>query len=90
MEFHLTCNDVNVLQEYAKKTDALVLLTTHAMWRPADTAELVPLSLPSRSPLTLQCGIAHLAGRTLSPAAQQCIVAIRRIAAAHPPAASPD
>ncbi|MFM0698239.1 LysR family transcriptional regulator [Paraburkholderia sediminicola] len=90
MEFHLTCNDVNVLREYAKKTDALVLLTTNAMRHPADAGELVPLSLPSRSSLTLQCGIAHLAGRTLSPAAQQCIVAIRRIAAVYPQAAPLD
>lgn len=81
MEFHLTCNDVTVLQEYAKKTDALLLLTTHAMWDPSGAIPLVPLSLPARSPLTLQFAIAHLAGRTLSPAAEQSILAIQRVAA---------
>ncbi|MEK6292999.1 MAG: LysR family transcriptional regulator [Paraburkholderia tropica] len=81
LEFHLVCNDVNVLQEYARKTDALLLLTTHAMWNPARMAGLVPLSLPTRSPLWLQFGIVHLAGRTLSPAAEQAIRAFQSVAA---------
>ncbi|CAG9217335.1 LysR family transcriptional regulator [Paraburkholderia tropica] len=81
LEFHLVCNDVHVLQEYARKTDALLLLTTHAMSDPARMAGLVPLSLPTRSPLWLQFGIVHLAGRTLSPAAEQAIGAFKRVAA---------
>jgi hypothetical protein len=44
-------------------------------------AGLVPLSLPTRSPLWLQFGIVHLAGRTLSPAAEQAIRAFQRVAA---------
>ncbi|WP_028219773.1 LysR family transcriptional regulator [Paraburkholderia oxyphila] len=85
LEFHLVCNDVNVLQEYARKTDALLLLTTHALSNPARMAGLVPLSLPERSPLWLQFGIVHLAGRTLSPAAEQTIQTFQRVAGALPP-----
>jgi DNA-binding transcriptional LysR family regulator len=85
LEFHLVCNDVNVLQEYARKTDALLLLTTHALRNPSRMAGLVPLSLPSRSPLWLQFCIIHLAGRTLSPAAEQAIRAVQDSAAADQP-----
>lgn len=84
LEFHVVCNDVGLLQEYARKTDALLLLTTHAMWDPARMTDLVPLSLPERSPLWLQFAILHLAGRTLSPAAEQTIRAIQRAAAMRP------
>ena len=84
MEFHVVCNDVAVLQEYARKTDALLLLTTHAMWNPTGMAGLVPLPLLNRSPLALELGIVSLAGRTLSPAAEQAIAAIQRAAASVP------
>lgn len=77
LEFHLVCNDVNVLREYARKTDALLLLSTHALWDPPRMTGLVPLALPARSPLWLQFCILHLAGRTLSPAAEQAIEAIQ-------------
>lgn len=85
IEFHLVCNDVSVLQEYTRQTDALLLLTTHPEWHRSRMAGLVPLSLPGRSALWLQFGIIHLAGRTLSPAAEQTIVAIQRVGAARPP-----
>ncbi|WP_321933275.1 LysR family transcriptional regulator [Paraburkholderia sp. J8-2] len=85
LEFHLVCNDVNVLQEYARKTDALLLLTSHAFWNPARMAGLVPLSLPAHSPLWLQFCIVHLAGRTLSPAAEQAIRAVQDAAEAIQP-----
>jgi DNA-binding transcriptional LysR family regulator len=84
IEFQLTCNDVNVLREYARKTDALLLLTERASWEPELSAGLVRLSVPSRANLWLQFGIVHLAGRTLSPAAEQAIMAIRRVAAVKP------
>jgi DNA-binding transcriptional LysR family regulator len=84
MEFHLTCNDVNVLREYTRKTDALLLLTEHTGWERERSAGLVALSVPSRSQLWLQFAIVHLAGRTLSPAAEQAIVDIRRVAAVNP------
>ncbi|WP_179404398.1 LysR family transcriptional regulator [Burkholderia guangdongensis] len=84
MDFHVVCNDVNVLQEYTRKTDALLLLTTHALWNPASMAGLVPLSLPMRSPLWLQLSIVYLAGRTLSPAAEHAIRAVQRAAAVSP------
>jgi DNA-binding transcriptional LysR family regulator len=85
LDFHLVCNDVHVLQEYARKTDALLLLTTHALSSPSRMTGLVPLSLPSRSALWLQFCIIHLAGRTLSPAAEQAIRAVQDAAAANPP-----
>ncbi|MEX3926978.1 LysR family transcriptional regulator [Paraburkholderia sp. BR10936] len=85
LDFHLVCNDVNVLQEYARKTDALLLLTTHAFPNASRMADLVPLSLPSRKPLWLQFCIIHLAGRTLSPAAEQAIRVVQEVAAAHYP-----
>ena len=53
MEFHLTCNDVNVLREYARKTDALLLLTEQTAWERGRLAGLVALSVPSRSHLWL-------------------------------------
>ncbi|MFM0319791.1 LysR family transcriptional regulator [Paraburkholderia nemoris] len=84
MEFHLTCNDVNVLREYARKTDALLLLTEQTGWERGRSAGLVALSVPSRSHLWLQFAIVHLAGRTLSPAAEQAIMAIKRAAAVKP------
>jgi DNA-binding transcriptional LysR family regulator len=86
LDFHIVCNDVNVLQEYARRTNALLLLTTHAMWNPASMAGLVPLSPPSRSrsPLWLQLSIVYLAGRTLSPSAERAIRAVQRAAAVTP------
>jgi DNA-binding transcriptional LysR family regulator len=81
IEFHLICNDVHLLIEYARKTDALVLLTEHAGQELDRTAGLTALSVPSRSPLWLQFAIVHLAGRTLSPASEQTIAAIRGAAA---------
>jgi DNA-binding transcriptional LysR family regulator len=89
LEFHLVCNDVNVLQEYTRKTDALLLLSTHATWHPSQVPGLVPLALPQRSPLWLQFSIVYLAGRTLSPAAEEAVRAIQRAAEARS-AAAPD
>jgi DNA-binding transcriptional LysR family regulator len=84
LEFHLVCNDINVLQAYARKTDALLLLSTHVFADPARITGLVPLSVPSRSTLWLQFCIVHLAGRTLSPAAEQAIRAVKDAAGANP------
>jgi hypothetical protein len=79
LEFHLICNDVNVLETYARQTDSLLLLASHPAGREAMTG-LVPVALCDRAPLWMQFGIVHLAGRTLSAAAQHAILAIRRSA----------
>jgi DNA-binding transcriptional LysR family regulator len=79
LEFHLICNDVNVLETYARQTDSLLLLANHPAGREAMTG-LVPVALCDRAPLWMQFGIVHLAGRTLSAAAQHAILAIRRSA----------
>lgn len=84
MEFQLVCNDVNVLEEYARKTDSLLLLTTRPRRAPERTAGLIPLAVSAGSPLWMQFGIVHLAGRTLSPAAEQVILAFQRVSAASP------
>lgn len=76
IEFQLVCNDVSVLQEYARQTDALLLLTSYSLSL-SPVAALVPVSISDRSPLWIQFGIVHLAGRTLSPAAEQAILAIQ-------------
>ncbi|WP_322013087.1 LysR family transcriptional regulator [Paraburkholderia sp. J12] len=88
MEFQVVCNDVNVLEEYARKTDSLLLLSTQPVWNPAHMKGLVPLAVPTGSPLWIQFGIVYLAGRTLSPAAEQAILAIQRVSGVAPP--SPD
>jgi len=83
LEFHLVCNDVNILQQHARKTNALLLLSPHLnAVDPTRMAGLVPVSVPSRSPLWLQFAIVRLAGRTPSPATQQAIAAIQHAAAA--------
>ncbi len=78
IEFHVMCNDVNVLQEYARETDALLLLTDFSLAHARPIPGLVPLRMASRSPLSMHFGIVHLAGRTLAPAAEQAILAIQR------------
>lgn len=88
LEFQLTCNDVPVLQQYARRTDALVLLPVNVRLAqaveegPGSLPRLVPLFVPNQPPLTFQFGIFHLAGRTRSPAADRALMAMQRAAAA--------
>jgi DNA-binding transcriptional LysR family regulator len=79
LKFHLVCNDVSVLEAFARQTDSLLLLASHCAGH-SPTPGLVPVALSDRAPLWMQFGIVHLAGRTLAPAAQETIAAIQRAA----------
>jgi DNA-binding transcriptional LysR family regulator len=77
MEFHLICNDVNVLTEYARQSDSLLLLASPSTGH-LPIAGLVPVVPYDRPPLWVQFGIVHLAGRTPAPAVQQAMLAVQR------------
>jgi DNA-binding transcriptional LysR family regulator len=78
IEFQLVCNDVHLLKDYTRQTDSLLLLTNRAPSSPSRNDGLVALPVQNRSPLWLQFAVVHLAGRTLSPAAQEAVLAIQR------------
>jgi DNA-binding transcriptional LysR family regulator len=77
MEFHLICNDVNVLTEYARQSDSLLLLASPSAGH-LPIPGLLPVILLDRPPLWVQFGIVHLAGRTLAPAVKQAMLAVQR------------
>ena len=72
IEFHLTCNDVSVLWEYTRKTDALLLLPEHTGLERERSAGLVARSVPSRSQLWLQFAIVHQCSVPLIRAQRLC------------------
>lgn len=80
----MSCNDLHLLRETVLHSDSL--LFTWSSWLQNDLAQGLLINLASRlSPqlpaqdLMLDCNLVHLAGRSLSPAAQKAMELIRAV-----------